>query len=125
MAAAPFFDPDERQAIATLVRSAGWAVVMRRLCLPQMQQATARLEGMALRADRQQDDVMRGIKYAYKVLIETLYREAEVPNPIEQHAMALWAAVGPPSEESLAGHASPAMEEDRPPDVTRRMNFQA
>ena len=84
--------PEERQAITQLTRHPGWAVIMSRLCIPQMQQATAKLDSLSAHPQGQ-DDMMRGVKYAYKYLIETVYHIAELPNPFEQHALGLWASV--------------------------------
>lgn len=79
--------PEERQAISQLVRSPGWLIVMREIILPQVQNATARLDAFGTHENH--TNAMRGVKYAFSGLVEQLYKVAELPNPFERHAQAL------------------------------------
>ena|SRR5712691_3492860 len=80
---------EERQAIAQLASSPGWFIIMYKQLIPYMQSATAQIDRWGV--DERRADVMRGAKEAYKTLIETLYKVAELPNPFERHAQALLA----------------------------------
>lgn len=84
--------PEERQAVTQLVKSPGWAVILHHLCIPSMHSAAAQLDSLAT-LPQSHRDIMRGVKHAYKQLLETVYHIAELPNPFEQHALALFAVL--------------------------------
>ena len=111
---------EERQAVGQLVRSPGWYVVMRDYILPSIQSASARLDALS-GVTQSQADIMRGIKHAYRQLIEGLYRVAELPNPFEHHAEAFVAAVAryanvsqePPEDSPSSSSQSPPLERSK------------
>lgn len=81
--------PEERTALTALVKSPGWYLVMSQFLIPNLQAATKLLDTPGTPHERQ--DMMRGVKHLARGLIEMLYRVADLPNPLDQHALALMA----------------------------------
>jgi len=82
---------EERGAIAQMVCSPGWYVLMRVHILPALQQATHNLDSPNINENHA--NIQRGIKVAFMRLIERVYKIAELPNPFEKHAEALLASL--------------------------------
>lgn len=83
--------PEEIQAIAHMVRSPGWYVLMRDYILPNLQQATHNLDTPSI--NESHANIQRGIKKALWTLVERSYKIAELPNPFEKHEQALIATL--------------------------------
>ncbi len=84
--------PEERNALTALVQSPGWALLMEKLFIPQVQLATQFLD----RPQAEQSgraDWLRGVKAGYKNLVEVVYRVAGRENPFERHALGLLTTV--------------------------------
>lgn len=82
---------EERSAITALVHSPGWAVLMEKLLIPQIREATRYLDRPD--ADGSQANFMRGVKRGYMRAVELVYHIAQLPHPFERHALALVADV--------------------------------
>lgn len=82
--------PEERASITNLVKSPGWYTLLHHHLLPHYQSASQTLDRLAGPASWQAD-VSRGIKHTIKSLLEDIYKVAQLPNPFEQHALALTA----------------------------------
>ncbi len=85
--AAPPPSQEERQAIAQLIRSRGWFVVMRDFIIPTMQQATANLDKMS--AVEAHANIFRGQKKAFTDLVTQLYKVAGLSDPFERYDKAM------------------------------------
>lgn len=83
--------PEEKQAIAQMVRSSGWFTTMREFVLPQIQHASDALD--IPQKDESHANFHRGAKRALRQLIEQVYHIAELPNPFEKHTTALLSAL--------------------------------
>ena len=84
--------PEDRNVLTALVRSPGWALLMEKLFIPQMQLATHFLD----RPQAEQSgkaDYLRGIKASYANLIDMVYHVAGIENPLQRHAAGLLASV--------------------------------
>lgn len=104
--------PEERAALRHLLGTDGWLLVLRHVLLPQVQQLTAMLDRPAI--DQQgHGDYLRGQKRASMALLDTLYRTARLPNPLDTHALGLLRAVGrepAPAPEVLSPAPTPEPE---------------
>ena len=84
--------PEERNALTALVQSPGWALLMEKLFIPQVQLATQFLD----RPQAEQSgraDWLRGVKASYEYLIAGGYRVGGRENPFERHALGLLTSV--------------------------------
>jgi hypothetical protein len=80
--------PEERNTLHSLVRSPGWALLMEKLFIPQVQLATQFLD----RPQAEQSgkaDWLRGVKASYMNLIEVVYYVAGIESPFTRHNIAL------------------------------------
>lgn len=84
---------EERTAIAQLVRSPGWAVVMVRYIVPRIQQVTQNLDKPSCDLQNGRGDWLRGVKAALMTQVDALYRIASMRNPFEDHALGLLTAL--------------------------------
>jgi hypothetical protein len=83
---------EERAQLLALVRSPGWHLVMTHLILPEMDAATAQMD-RPQGTTHDQTNILRGVKHAFRSLLDPLYRVAGLPNPFEQHRRALLTAL--------------------------------
>ena len=84
--------PEERSSLNSLVRSPGWALLMEKLFIPQVQLATQFLD----RPQAEQSgraDWLRGVKASYMNLIEVVYHVAGIESPFTRHNIALLANI--------------------------------
>jgi len=122
--------PEEVHAVYALVRSPGWRIVMRELILPHMESITCMLDRP--KNNFEQDNFYRGMKAAYKGLMEPLYRLGELPNPFEQYRKAFLVALdsytdvepsptaeNDPSSQDAAPKETPKPARERPHRVSR------
>lgn len=84
--------PEERGTLASLARSPGWALLVEKLFLPQIQLATRFLDRPAAEQSGR-GDWMRGVKAAYMNLVEVVYHVAGIENPFVRHGAGLLASV--------------------------------
>ena len=83
---------EERTTLRQLAESPGWALLMERLFIPELQRATAQLD----KPNSDQSgfaDIVRGEKRATMRHLDFVYTAAGVPNPLEVHALGLLKAV--------------------------------
>lgn len=80
--------PEERNAFTALVRSPGWAILMEKLIIPQVQLATQFLDRPAAEQSGKAD-WLRGIKASYMNLVDVLYHVAGIESPFTRHALGL------------------------------------
>lgn len=84
--------PEERTVVRQLAESSGWAFLMERLFIPEMQRATAQLD--MPRIDQSGfADILRGEKRATMRHVDFVYSAAGIPNPLEVHALGLLKSV--------------------------------
>ena len=84
--------PEERNALTALMQSPGWALLMDKLFIPQIQLATQFLDRPQVEQSGRAD-WLRGVKASYKNLVEVVYRVGGRENPFEQHALGLLTSV--------------------------------
>lgn len=95
--------PEEREALAQLVRSPGWFIVMREILIPVIQHATHQLDTI-MAIPESTRSVQRGVKYALTAFTKSMYDYAALPNPLVKHFQALLTTVrelsGVPEEDT-------------------------
>jgi len=87
----PKLTPEELSAIAQLVRSPGWRVLMEKLFIPEIVQVTRHIDNIT--ADDRATQMYRGAKLTLTRIMQTVYRWGRLTNPIEEHYTGLLTAV--------------------------------
>ena len=83
---------EERTILRQLAESLGWAFLMERIFIPEMQRATAQLDKPHIDQSGYAD-IVRGEKRATLRHLDFVYAAAGMPNPLEVHALGLLKAV--------------------------------
>ena len=90
---------EERIALLQLVQSPGWAFLMERLFIPEIQHITQQLDRS--RSDQAgYGDMLRGEKRVMMRHLDFVYAASGIPNPLEVHALGLLKAVARTRDEA-------------------------
>ena len=98
---------EERDAIGQMVRSPGWALFLKHVLIPRLQQATNQLD--APHGQEAHYQYWRGIKADVRHVLTIAYQCAQLPNPLEEHFQAFLATLNIPS--NFNGTEEPLQEE--------------
>jgi hypothetical protein len=102
-------NPEEHDALAHLVQTRGWAVVLRELLTPLLVSTNGHLD--AHHTPPEQTQFHRGIKYCLTHLLTEIYRHADSPDPFVAAREAFLVTLREPWSGS---HDSPAPEPTPP-----------
>ena len=87
MADASRLSPEEHDYITQMVKSPGWRVLMEKLLLPELLLVSRHID--AVTVSERDTQLYRGAKLTLTRILETIYRMARLPNPLEEHYQAL------------------------------------
>lgn len=83
--------PEEHDTITQMVKSPGWRVLMEKLVLPELLLVSRHIDNVT--AQDRDTQLYRGAKLTLTRVMQTVYRWARLPNPLEEHHQALLASL--------------------------------
>jgi hypothetical protein len=110
--------PEEHDALAQMVQTRGWAVVLRELMTKLLVTANGHLD--AYQTPPEQTQYYRGVKYCLTHLLTEIYRHADHPDPFvaarEAFLVTLrepWSVDGAPTERTAPAVTHPFLQPRR------------
>lgn len=101
---------EERDHIASMLRSPGWALLLKHLIAPRLQHASNQLDAPG--ADLPTTQLWRGVKSELRHILQACYACTDTPDPFKEHYQAFLVSLNIPDspdttqeteEESLLG----------------------